>query len=208
MPSNGNFQSPSTGSGGALISYRPSETTPGAAFMVGFSLSRKLSNHIELAFGLQYAFYTTKTKVGNSRQSNTTIRYSYYDINVSQYYPNAGSNDFVNRFHVVELPVTISYQPSLQLPLYISLGAAYGRLVSTNALTFSNTANVYYPNNDNYVRNMLPVSSSVQVALFSKKKISLRVGPSVQYNLLKLRKENIGGKPHLFFAGIKTAVNF
>jgi hypothetical protein len=109
---------------------------------------------------------------------------------------------------VVELPVTISYQPSLQLPLYISLGAAYGRLVSTNALTFSNTANVYYPNNDNYVRNMLPVSSSVQVALFSKKKISLRVGPSVQYNLLKLRKENIGGKPHLFFAGIKTAVNF
>ncbi|HYO21762.1 MAG TPA: hypothetical protein VER36_05115 [Flavisolibacter sp.] len=203
------FQSPTnSGTNGVPVFYRPSGTKSGLAFMLGASLSKRVSNHVELSAGLQYAHYSTKTPVGNNRRNDTTIRYASAGILVSQYYQNAGSNEYVNRFHVIEVPVSVIYQPSLKLPLYISLGAAYGRLISTNALTFSNTANVYYPNNDNYVRNMLPASASVQVELFSKKKVSLRIGPSVQYNLLKLRKENIDSEPHLFFAGIKTAVNF
>ena len=98
--------------------------------------------------------------------------------------------------------------PSIKLPIYVAVGAAYGRLLSTNALTYSPASNVYYENKENYLRNSLPVFSSIQVGLFEKKKISLRIGPALQYNLLKQQKEKTSNSGHMFFAGIKGQINF
>jgi hypothetical protein len=200
--------SPLSSAAGGSANYKPVETKGAPGFTAGLSFIRKLSEHWELSFGLQYAYYSTTMNVGSSRRNDTTIRFGTGSFSTSQYYTNAGSKEYTNRFHVVEVPVTITYQPSVGLPLYLSFGAAYGRVISTNALTFSSTANLYYQNEENYLRNMLPVFTALQVELFAKKKVSLRVGPTLQYNLLKLRKENANVTPHLSFAGIKTGINF
>lgn len=196
----------STGSA-APIYFLPSETKGGLAFFVGFALRKKLNEHFEVAVGLQYAYYSTQTKVGR-RGNDTTIQSVGNNFSAGRYYTNTGTNSRTNRFHVAEVPVTISYKPALKLPLYVSLGVSYGRLLSTNALTFSTRNNLYYEDKENYVRNMLPVSTSVLVELFSKKKVSLRVGPVVQCNLLKLQKDAAEGERHLFFAGLQSAINF
>jgi hypothetical protein len=108
----------------------------------------------------------------------------------------------------VQVPVTIHYKPSVSLPLYVSAGASFGQVISTNALTFSTNSNLYYRNQDNDVRSMVPVHAAVQVGLFEKSKTSLRIGPMIQYNLSKSQKEDPSNQSHLFFAGLQSTINF
>lgn len=187
---------------------RPAETKSGLGFSVGISFGKKLSKNLELAIGAQYAYSSTKTTVGAQRRRDTTVVYNSTSMSTARYYTNSQAENYTNHFHAIELPVSLSYQPSLGLPIYISAGAAYGRLLSTNALTYSPNANVYYENKDNYLRNSLPIFSSVQIGLFEKKKVSVRIGPAIQYNLLKVQKERSNSASHLFFAGIKGGINF
>jgi hypothetical protein len=202
------FASPSTVTGGNTRLYNPQPTRGGTGFSIGFALSKDLSQKWKLSVGLQYAYYTTHTNVGDNKRNDTTVNYAMDKVAVDEFFTNTGTNNYTNRFAGVELPVTISYHPSIKLPLCFSIGAAYGRLLSTNALTYSEASNIYYKNKDNYLRNTLPVFTSLQVKLVSKKNVFVCFGPSVQYNLLKLRKENRYYTPHLIFAGIKTTINF
>ena len=198
----------SGGGGGTAVPiyYVPAETKGGLSFAVGFSFAKKLNEHFEVAVGLQYSYSSTHTKVGTRRDSAT---YSVGNSSsFSRVYTNTATASYTNRFHVAELPITLNYKPSVNLPLYVSVGVAYGRLVSTNALTFNNGNNLYFDDKENYIRNMLPASAAVQVELFSRKKTTLRIGPSVQYNLLKLQKQATEGERHLFFAGLKSTINF
>ena len=176
------YQSPSTGVGSSLgsNSYRAPKLSRGPAFSIGVGLLRELSRKTDLAAGLQYSFYSTKT---------------------------VDSASYNNQFHTIEVPVTFSYRPFQKLPMVASVSVSYGYLLSTNAKTVSPASNAIVPKND-FNRNMLPIGASLQADLFSKKKISLRIGPAVQYNLAKTRKTNDGTPQHLFFAGIKSALNF
>ena len=201
------YQSPGPGVAGN-VSRRPAKTNPGLGFSAGISFVKKLNEHFELALGAQYAYYSTQTIVGSQLRRDTLVVYNSASLNTSNFYTNTANEDYTNRFHVIEMPVTLSYRPSTHLPIYLSIGAAYGRIVSTNALTYSPNSNVYYENKENYLRNTLPVFSSVQVELFAKKKVSLRIGPALQYNLLKVQNETSSGQSHFFFAGIKGGVNF
>jgi hypothetical protein len=206
------YQSPSTSGASAPppVNRSPSEINSGLAFAAGFSFSKKMSDHFEVSVGLQYAHYSTTSKVGNIQQNSLVQLSNGAYLNASRIYSNGSNNKntYTNRFHAVELPVTITWQPALNLPLYISAGMAYGQVLSTNAISFSAASNVYYPDQDSYVHQMLPVFSSVQVGLFEKKNVSIRIGPMLQYNAIKLKKTSSGDTPHMYFAGIKTGIIF
>ncbi|RYZ31069.1 MAG: hypothetical protein EOO10_00450 [Chitinophagaceae bacterium] len=200
--------SPATGVGNGIIS-KPSDIKNGVAYSAGFALARKLSEHIEVSLGLQYTHYSTTINVGTNRRSDTILQSGAGSFAANQYYTNTNANNkYVNRFHTLELPVTISYKPVLKWPVLLSVGAAYGQLLSTNALTYSGTANLYYQDKGNYVHQMLPLFSSIEAELFGKKRTSFRIGPIMQYNLLKIKKENTGNDSHLVFAGIKSSIIF
>jgi hypothetical protein len=109
---------------------------------------------------------------------------------------------------VAEIPVRFSYQPLQKLPLHISVSASYGRLLSTNALTYSRPSNLYYKNKENYNRDYMPITASVQYRFKSKKSFAIQTGPVIQYNVVKLQKENLSNIPHMFFAGLKTDIRF
>jgi|GEM_PF-6154495 len=194
--------------GGSSFNRKPADITPGLGFMVGYELSRKLNEHFEISVGLRYAYYSTKLKVGDSRRIDTAVQFRSSNFATNQFYTNVGRSDFTNRFHTLQIPFTIHYRPSLNLPLYVSAGASYGRVVSTNALTYSTSSNLYYRNPDNDVHSLLPAHASVQVGLFEKAKTSMRIGPVLQYNLLKLQKENPSNTSHLFFVGVQSTINF
>lgn len=197
-----------TGSGLVNNNFTPAPTSGGFGFALGYSLSKNLGRHWEFSFGLQYAQLTTRTKVGDKKQADTTVNFAMDRVQVNEFFTNTAKNNYTARFHILELPVSVSYRPSLKLPLYISAGAAYGLLFSTNALTFSSSSNIYYKNKENYVRNLLPVNASLQYRFGDKKKIQVQAGPMIQYNLLKLQKEGSGAKSHLLFTGLKTTINF
>lgn len=200
--------SPATGVGNGIIG-RPSDVKNGLAYSVGFALARKLNEQIEVSFGLQYTHYSTTINVGSNRRTDTVFQSSMGSFAASRYYTNTNANNkYVNRFHTLEVPVTVSYKPVLKWPVLVSVGASYGRLLSTNALTYSSNSNLYYQDKENYVRQMLPLFSSIEAELFGKKKTSFRIGPFLQYNLLKIKKENKGNAEHLVFAGVKSSIIF
>lgn len=202
----GNLQSaPGTA---APVVVVPSPTQPGAAFSVGFSFARQLNDHWEIGVGLKYAYYSTRTKVGSLNQNDTTIQYANNSYAVDRFYTNNATAEHTNQFHVAEVPVTITYQPLSKLPLLFSVSAAYGRLLATNAVSFSSRNNVYFENGDDFNRQLLPVAAAAEVQLFRKKRASLRLGPVAKYNLIKLKKQNPQGDQHLFFAGIQSSINF
>lgn len=191
------------------INPTPADVTPALGFMVGYELSKKLSEHFELSVGLRYAYYSAKLRIGANRRADTTIRYGAGSFVTNQFYTNtARRSDYTIRYHTLQVPVSIHYKPVINFPLYITTGASYGQVISTNALTFSRTSNLYYRNKENDVQSLLPVHASVQVGLFEKTKTSMRVGPMLQYNILKSQKENPSNASHLFFAGLQSTINF
>jgi hypothetical protein len=204
-----NFAAIGSGTSGVVSNNnRPSEISAGFSFSLGFSLSKKLNEHWETSFGLQYTHLSTSMEVGEKRRVDTGTTVSADGSKVNEFFTNTSTANYTNRFHILELPVIISYKPSVKLPLYISAGISYGRLISTNALTFSSTSNVYYKNSENNSQNLLPAQLSAQYRFGSKSKLSVQTGPFVQYNLLEFQKESTDGKSHTLFAGLKTTVNF
>lgn len=190
------------------VAAQPSKITSGFHFSVGISATKKLSKSLELVVGLQYGYASTHQKVGDKKTADTTVQFAADKSTANGFYTNTGASDYTNSFHFAEVPLSLVYKPLLRLPLYLSFGAVYGRLLATNALTYSSASNLYYQNKENYQRNALSLSSSVQAQFFSRKSIALRTGPFVQYNLLKLRKESSDGTPHLVSAGLRTSLIF
>lgn len=190
---------------------RPSDSVSiisgGFAFSVGYGLIKELSKKWELGLGVRYAYYSIVTRVGDKRANDTVINSSGTRLVSQELYTNDNDNSYTNRFHVVEVPVSVSYQPSQKLPLILSGGIAYGYLISTNALSFSTASNRYYKSAEDYTRHQAPVSASVQYR-FKLKKFSVQTGPVLKYNLVKLQKQGRLNPPHLFFAGLQTDIRF
>ncbi|HZH65257.1 MAG TPA: hypothetical protein VEY10_10225 [Flavisolibacter sp.] len=189
-------------------SAAPAKVSRGFAFATGFHLSKQVSKKWEFLVGLQYSFYSTQTRVGDKKAADTTVRFNMDKVAVDEFYTNTSRNNYTSRFHVVEIPVSFSYKPVQKAPLHISVGISYGRLLSTNALTYSRTSNLYYENKENYNRDYVPLTASVQYRFGGKRGMAIQTGPVIQYNLLKLQKEDLSNIPHLFFAGLKTDIRF
>jgi hypothetical protein len=180
----------------------------GFSFAVGGELKRLIGKRLEISGGIQYHYYSAYIKVGQKENIITSAAYRADSLRVSGIYDNSNRQNFTNKFHVLEIPVSISYQLFPKIPIFLSAGASYGRLISTNALTYDHDNNFYYYNEDNYRRNYLNGFAGLQFKLINKGNLSLETGPIVQYNVTRLQRENRYTIPHLFYAGIKTSVSF
>jgi hypothetical protein len=200
-------------SGGNSGSASSVEYTKGLSFATGLGLSRLVNERLALTIALQYAYYSVNSKVGTYRRIDTAVAYAgslvavggYYDKNLST---DSLSTDFTTHYHVLELPVGIDYRLLKKYPLYVSLGAAYGRLMASNALTYNPSSGIYYENKENNSRNYLNLFAGLQYHIVQKGKLKLALGPQAQYNLTHLQKQYTGKAPHLFFAGIKGSIEF
>lgn len=199
----------SPGTPGSL--YQPQNTSAGVSLSLGYAVEKALTGRLTLTAGIQYAYYSTRQKVGNYKTQDTTLRFQDKDFNVSGYFSNTVSGyatqaNYTNHFHVAELPVSLQYQLVKQLPLFLTAGVSYGRLLNTNALTYDQAAGLLYRNKENNRRNFVNLFAATQFAVVNKKSWKLTVGPVIQYNAVPLQKT--GSRSHLLFAGLKTGMNF
>lgn len=195
-------------------SYRPSGPTRGFSFSLGYAREKKLTNRLAVSVGLQYAYYSTRQKVGAFKSLDTALFYRNFAFDVSGYYAssspafNALSQTlYTNRFHVAELPVNVQYQPLKNTPLQLTGGVSYGRLLHSNALSFHSASGVYYLNRQNNNRQSLNLFAGLQYSVKGGAGWKVTLGPVVQYNATPLQKLSYA-KQHLFFAGLKTGVEF
>lgn len=197
-----------TGSGFSNNPANPNSSTGNTAFVISAGLSRDISRRIRVRVGFNYATYRSQTKVGTFRPLDTMLRYQSAMVGVGGYYRNGNQQDYTTRSHVLEIPVSLDYKLLRALPLYVSAGGAYGRLLKTNAITFDRTSNIYYENNQNFNRNQFALFSSLQYGIINKQGFSLRAGPVVQYQLITFQKDPGTASQRLLFAGVKTSFEF
>lgn len=196
---------PSSGYNNGMLG-NPGPVKRGAAFHVGFGLKKELHPRWELTIGLQYGHYTTNAKVGEYKAIDTAILVPNGDVALQGYYKNTNQQDFTIRYGILEMPVSIGFRPLARLPLTLSAGASYGRLLHANALQFDRWANIYYTDKEAMKKTQFAGFASLQYAVLNKAAWRLDAGPLVQYHFSTLH-ENSNDK-RLFFAGLKTLVTF
>lgn len=189
----------------------PQKTAAGISFSLGYALEKTLSGHLTLTVGLQYAYSSTRQKVGNYKTQDTTLRFQDKEFSVPGYFSNtttglAVQTDYTNHFHVAELPVRLHYQPVLRLPLFVTGGVSYGRLISSNALTYDPVAGLLYLNKENNRKSSINLFAATEFTVVDKKGWKFTAGPLIQYNAAPLQKT--GNKSHLLFSGLQTGINF
>jgi hypothetical protein len=204
-------QSTTPGSTTSRTTQRP-DNKPGFSFSIGYAVEKKLSGRFSISVGLQYAYYSTRQKVGSFKVRDTALRFQDKAFEVSGFYSSVSSGtatqtNYTNQMHLVELPLSLQYRPFSGLPISFTGGASYGRLAHSNVLTYDAAANIYYVNKENNRRHSLALFSAVQYTVPSKNQLKVRFGPVIQYNVLPLQKVS-NTKQHLLFAGLKTDINF
>jgi hypothetical protein len=90
--------------------------------------------------------------------------------------------------------------------LHLHAGLSVQQLISTNALLFNQSSQIYYADKKAFNKTQLFSSFALSYAVFNGPKTSLLVGPQLQYGISDLEK-NTSGK-HLFSLGASVQFLF
>ena len=185
----------------------PSPVKNDLAFSIGFVAKKKISDRISFSTGLQYNYYSTKITVGKMRQDSAVYNYSLSQ-SFSRYYLNSGTSfkDYRNQYHFISLPLTIDWQILKKTPLSLQAGLSLQQLISTNALLYDAQNNIYFSDESSFNKTQLFSNFGFSYVVINKEKISLSLGPQIQYGITKLDKNS--SAKHLFSLGITTQILF
>ncbi len=199
------FSSPiQNGSGGGTV-LSPSTIKHDLFYSVGFTISKGIKTRSIITTGLQYQYYSTGINVGTKTDS---VLSNSSRADFSYYRNDTRSNDYTNRFHFITLPVSYQYQIIKKLPLQIGAGISISQLLSSNALHYNSSGNLYYKDNSRLNKTQVAFFTGATYKLWKQRNFSLDVGPQLNYNLTPLQKNSNLNKQHLFSMGLNTQVNF
>ena len=81
------------------------------------------------------------------------------------------------------------------------------QLISSNALQFNTSTGLYYHDNSLFNKTQLGFITSFDVALISKQKQSLLIGPYLNYGISKIASQGYN-KHHFTFIGLRARIIF
>ena len=191
----------------AYVNYSSSEINPGFSYQAGAFVSRQLSKRFSFSAGVNYHYYSTTMRTG--MKINTTLVTTNsinQTITANSYYENTQTQTFTNRYHLIEVPVSVNFQlnKSKRTPFIWELGLAPAYLVSSNALYYDPNTNVYF---SNYLRpNKMQLNGITALMIgFPLYKGELQLGPQLQYGFTGFVNTNDGNPGHLFYLGLKIS---
>jgi hypothetical protein len=196
------------GNGAPPPVFGPSPVENNLSFSAGVIAKKDLTKRLSFSTGLQYNYYSTNIAVGQMRRQDTTVFSSGFSQSVNRFYLNSANNfnDYKNRYHFISVPVAIDWKILKKAPLHLHAGLSVQQLISTNALLFNQSSQIYYADKKAFNKTQLFSSFALSYAVFNGPKTSLLVGPQLQYGISDLEK-NTSGK-HLFSLGASVQFLF
>jgi hypothetical protein len=189
----------------ANLNYN-SAVQSGLAFSLGGFVSKAISSRFSVSAGLNYHYYSTKISIGDAAGTSGNIYYSPVQLNSAGYIVNTGSRSYTNQYHFIELPVLadIKLNKSKKLPVIWQGGFSFSYLVSTDAMYYDPSANVYYKNMQLFNQVQWSAATAVLIG-FNVNNNQLLLGPQVQYGISGLQKNTAAGQQHLLSYGLKIS---
>jgi hypothetical protein len=209
----------SSASRAARLQMRISRIQPDLSFWAGIFAERPIKKRLSLTAGLNLHYYSSRLETIADKRSLSTLNSlalgpTYFNASPyvqpvapgSSYYA-PDSYKFSNHYYFLQLPVSLIWQVnrSRKTPVFWEAGLALSRLISANALYYSEKSGLYYKDGGAANPNHLMAFSSVMVGL-SLRGNSIKIGPEGQYGLTSLINKGNVGTQHLFYGGIKIIV--
>ncbi|PWT72202.1 MAG: hypothetical protein C5B59_16395 [Bacteroidetes bacterium] len=190
------------------VLYSPSTIRPGVAFNIGFHVQKGIGTRWLFTTGLIYHYYTTKVETGTKVDSTITVMAnSTGPFARRSYYARGSNTNYTNHYHFIDLPVTMQYEFARVKKLHLAWegGFSLSQLIASDELHFDYSTGVYYKGSNQLNKTQFNVNTALLVGL-NHNKLSLQMGPQVQYGLTNMLKGDEGGTQHMFFAGLKVVV--
>ena len=181
--------SPGTGPGPT-----PSEIKSAFGFMAGIFAEKDISARAALLLGINFSSFNTSNNVGT--RNDTTGAYNSRNIVKS----------YNNNYSFVEFPVTLKVHlgKGKRLPIFWDGGFVISELISSDGLQFNPVTGYYYSDNSLFNKTQFGLSTSLSLALFSKQKNKLLIGPYFYYSASGVASEGLYNKKHFVFSGLRT----
>ncbi len=178
-------------------STRPGALKTGLSYSLNLFVSKPLGRYFHLMAALGYSYYSLGLEVGSKIDSNKALLQ----------FSNGNSIAYTNRFHFIELPVTLQKQLGKTSRFSVNGGLAISFLAGSNALQYSSSKNIYFKDNSNINKVQLGLQAGVNYRLLQKS-FMVEAGPQLSYGLSNIFNKETYGSMHLFFAGINARVYF
>ena len=188
---------------------KASNLTMGPAFSIGGFAQRTLSKRVSLSAGLQYTYLSSRQVVGTKINNNRTVnRVPATAQVVTEYYDANNTQKYTNRYHFIELPVTLHTQlnKGKRLPITWDIGFSVSKMLGTNALHYDGLGGVYYKDNALFNKTQWAASTGFNVKLFNQSRHPLSVGPVMRYNMTPLLQKDYSTGQHLWSVGLRASV--
>jgi len=176
----------------------PSAPTRHAAFEIGLTAERRLTDRLYLAAGLGYSYFSTA--IGSGERINTFAG-SGSPLSIGTNYARnlAHGGSYVNRFHFITLPVSVQLRPFSRLPLELHAGITARRLVASDALLYNSGLQVYYKDYSAFRKTQLSTGFGLDYS-FAGKRSTWRAGPQIEYGLSRVQND---GRQHWYAFGLR-----
>jgi len=167
----------------------PSSVKGAFSYAAGLFAQKSFSDRMGFTIGLNYHYASVRVEA-------TT--YGYYAAAPQE-------RSYTNRYHFLELPVSVFYQfnKKHRFPIIWEAGATVGQLIGSDAVHYNIATGNYFKDNSLFNRTQINAATSVMLGIHANKHLYFQVGPQVQYGLTNLLKSDANGSQHLFFGGVK-----
>lgn len=177
---------PSQGTGS-----QPSKPSAAFAWGAGVYVQRNLNTQFSFLTGLRYQFLSATMKVGQHIDSSVRAGFNTAVLSANNYYLAGSSVIYKNKFHLLELPLTMQYKPFAS-SFYFEGGPAISWLLHSNALVCNSS--IYVSGNDAYNKLLLSFNAGAGMKLPQKKLSGLETGVRVNYMLSSVIKPVYGAQ--------------
>ena len=201
-----------SGSGAGTPPAGPSESKAGFAFQAGGFLQKDISPRLPLTAGLQYSYYSDRIRIGSPRDSLLNLSSQLQSRQDASVVYNAGNTtrNYTNRYHFIELPVSILVQLNKKTdqPFYLSMEFKASRLISTNALVYDTAfGGIYYNSDRLFNKTHFSLSTGLMWSVQSKK-LQWSFGPVFEVYLNQLLDNPLDKNKYLMMPGLKSRILF
>ncbi len=192
------ISAPGNGSSNGIPSAPPSAVRRALSYSIGAFISKPVASQLKLMMGLNYHYYSTSIRVGAPVVSASFAMDQYRTGNNSSY---------TNKFHFIELPVTLQKQFGKSSRFSIDGGVSLAWLAGSKALLYDVQQSQYVTNKSYINKTQVSLLAAFNYRLFHKS-LPVEIGPRFSYGFTNMFTKEIYGSTHLFFTGIQARIYF
>jgi hypothetical protein len=175
----------------APVSLADSIPLKGVAWQLGIYAKRKLGKKTAISFGLNLSAYSTKQSIGAFFDSVFTINNDLRTQTSEGVYRAGSFSSFRNKYYYLMVPVLLHWQfnrGDKLPPLVWENGLAPSFLVTSKALVYDKSSNLFYKDKRVYNSFNLVYQTGLSARLFKDKKHPLKAGVYYSYHISMLQK--------------------